>query len=123
LDEDGKLAPAVEDYESLLTDQDARFAAQLLIDVPLLRKAAEKANGEIRATVGGKFGVAIVVEVVEDLREMSAAFDLRSANIQTHIPAILGAMETTGNWERVDRMPSRPLEYFEAAWSHMSMDG
>jgi hypothetical protein len=123
LDRNGRLAPAEEDYKGLFLDRDARFAAQLLIDAPLLRKAAEGADGEVRTTIGGKFGVAMAVEVIEDLREMTAAFDLRSANIQTHIPAILGALEADGTWEQVDRMPSRQLEYFEAAWSHMSMDG
>jgi hypothetical protein len=123
LDQEGRLAPSKEDYVSLLLDQDARFAAQLLIDAPLLRKGAERASGEVSGRIGGKFGVAVAIEVVDDLREMTAAIDLRSVGVQTYIAAILRALETEGEWEQVDHMPSRPLEYYEAAWAHLSMDG
>ena len=121
LDKNGRLAPSKGDYESLLIDQDARFAARILIEAPILRKKAREAAGEISAQIGGRFGVSVAIEVADDLQEMTVAFDLRSLEVAQHIPAILAALEADGDWEHADRMPSRALEHYEAAFRHMSV--
>lgn len=121
LDKNGRLAPSKSDYESLFIDQDARFAARILIEAPILRKNAREAGGEVSAQIGGQFGVAVAIEVADDLQEMTVAFDLRSLGVAQYIPAILAALEADGEWERADRMPSRALEHYEEAFRHMSV--
>lgn len=122
LDKARRLAPSKSDYESLFLDQDARFAARILIDAPLLRKRAEKSDGEVSGSIGGRYGVAVAIEVADDLQEMTVAFDLRSLGVQGHIPAILAALEADAEWEYADRMPSRALEHYEQAFRHMSIN-
>lgn len=123
LDKARRLAPSESDYEGLFVDQDARFAARILIDAPLLRKRAEEERGEVSGSIGGRFGVAVAIEVADDLQEMTVAFDLRSVGVRQHVPAILAALEADAEWEFADRMPSRPLEHYEQAFSHMSING
>lgn len=123
LDKAGRLAPTASDYESLFREQDERFAARILIEAPLLRKQAEEASGEIAGSIGGRFGVAVAIEVAEDLQEMTVAFDLRSVGVQEYIQAILAALEADAEWEYADQMPSRSLEHYEAAFRHMSING
>lgn len=123
LDQARRLAPSEADYESLFVDQDARFAARILIDAPLLRKRAEEEKGEVSASLGGRFGVAVAIEVADDLQEMTVAFDLRSLGVQEYIPAILAALEADADWEFAERMPSRSLEFYEQAFSHMGING
>lgn len=123
LDKAGRLAPSKSDYKSLFEDQDARFAARILIEAPLLRKEAEQADGEVSGTIGGRFGVAVAIEVADDLREMTVAFDLRSVGVQTYIVAILGALEAGADWEYADRMPGRDLRHYETAFRHMGIVG
>lgn len=123
LDKERRLAPSEGDYESLFVEQDARFAARVLIDAPLLRKRAEEENTEVSGSIGGRFGVAVAIEIAEDLQEMTVAFDLRSLGVREYIPAILAALEADAEWEFAEKMPSRPLEYYEQAFSHMSISG
>jgi hypothetical protein len=123
LDRSRRLAPSESDYESLFVEQDARFAARILIDAPLLRKRAEEKKGEVSGSIGGRFGVAVAIEVADDLQEMTVAFDLRSLGVQEYVPAILAALEADAEWEFAEQMPSRPLKYYEQAFSHMSIGG
>jgi hypothetical protein len=123
LDQEGRLAPSKKDYEELLLEQDARFAAQILIEGPLLRKRAEHEDGEITAKIGGRFGVAVAIEIAEDIKEISVAFDLRSVEVQEYIQAILAALDASGRWDYAERMPSRELEHYEVAFSLMTLGG
>lgn len=122
LDQEGRLAPSKEDYKELLLEQDARFAAQILIEGPLLKKRAEKEGGEIKAKIGGRFGIAVAIEIADDVRELSVAFDLRSVEVQEYIQAILAALDAGGRWEYAERMPSRELEPHEVAYALMTLD-
>lgn len=123
LSEEGRLVPSKDDYESLFKDQAERFAARILIEAPLLRKRARDAEGEVSDQIGGKFGVKIAIEVADELEEIAVAFDLRTLEVHQYIPAILGALETEGNWERADKMPSRALEWYEEAFTHLGING
>jgi len=123
LDEEGLLAPSKEDYKALLLAENERLAARILIEAPLLRKRAREADGEVSAEIGGRFGVRVSIEVVDDIEEMSVAFDLRTLQKRQVIPVILAALEATGEWDEVDRMPTRVLEPYERAYSHMGIAG
>lgn len=121
LSEEGRLIPSKEDYESLFKEQAERFAARVLIDAPLLRKEAREADEEVSAQIGGRFGVKVAIEVAENLEEIWVAFDLRTVEVHLYIPVILSALEAEGEWEPADRMPSRPLEYYETAYRHLGL--
>jgi len=122
LDKEQRLAPSEKDYTALFLDQRKRLAARILIDAPALRKRARESNGEISGEIGGKFGVKVAIEVVDEIEEITIAFDLRTLGGTRYIPAILAALEPDGDWEQTDAMPSRPLEHYESAFSHMGVN-
>lgn len=121
LDKEGRLAPSKDDYAALFLAQKEWLAARILIDAPLLRKRARKSDGEISGEVGGKFGVRVAIEVADEIEEISVAFDLRTLEDPRQMWAILYALEANGEWEATDTMPSRPLEFYEQAFSHMGI--
>jgi len=103
--------------------QRERLAARIMIDAPLLRKQARESEGEVTGQIGGKFGVNLAIEVADEIEEISVAFDLRTLEDPRYMWAILAAIEADGEWEHTDKMPSRPLEHYEAAFSHMGISG
>jgi hypothetical protein len=121
LDKDRRLAPSKEDYKELLVAQNEWLAARILIDAPLLRKRARSSDGEVSGHIGGKFGVKVAIEVADEIEEISVAFDLRTLHDPRSMVAILAALEADGEWEDTDKMPSRPLEHYEQAFSHMGI--
>jgi hypothetical protein len=121
LDKDRRLAPSKEDYKELLLAQNEWLAARILIDAPLLRKRARSTSGEVSARIGGKFGVKVAIEVADEIEEISVAFDLRTLHDPRSMVAILAALEADGEWEDADKMPNRPLEYYEQAFSHVGV--
>ena len=123
LDKEGRLAPSKDDYAALMLAQRERLAARIMIDAPLLRKQARESEGEVTGQIGGKFGVNLAIEVADEIEEISVAFDLRTLEDPRYMWAILAAIEADGEWEHTDKMPSRPLEHYEAAFSHMGISG
>lgn len=121
LDRERRLAPTKDDYATLFRAQKERLAARIMIDAPLLLKRAREAEGEVSAQIGGKFGVGVAIEVADDIEEISVAFDLRTLEDPRTMWAILGALESEGEWEPTDKMPSRSLEHFESAFCHMDL--
>jgi len=121
LDKDRRLAPSTEDYKEILLAQKERLAARILIDAPLLRKRARGGDGEVSGQIGGKFGVKVAIEVADEIEEISVAFDLRTLQDPRSMIAILAALEADGDWEDTDKMPTRPLEHYEQAFSHMGI--
>ena len=121
LDKERRLAPAKDDYAALFLAQKERLAARILIDAPLLRKRARESEGEVSGQIGGKFGVKVAVEVADEIEEISVAFDLRTLEDPRSMWAILAALEADGEWVPTDKMPSRPLEHYESAFSHMGV--
>lgn len=121
LDNDGRLAPSKDDYTALFLAQKERLAARILIDAPLLRKRARESEGEVSGQIGGKFGVKVAIEVVDEIEEISVAFDLRTLEDPRSMWAILAALEADGEWEPTDKMPSRTLEHHESAYCHMGL--
>lgn len=121
LDQEGRLAPSKNDYSTLFLAQKERLAARILIDAPLLRKRARDSEGEVSGQIGGKFGVKVAIEVADEIEEISVAFDLRTLEDPRSMWAILAAVEADGEWELTDKMPSRPLEHYESAFSHMGI--
>jgi hypothetical protein len=101
--------------------QKERLAARILIDAPVLRKRARESEGEVSGQIGGKFGVKVALEVVDEIEEISVAFDLRILEDPRSMWAILAALEADGEWEPADKMPSRPLEHHECAYCHMGL--
>jgi len=121
LDRERRLAPSKDDYTALFLDQRKRLAARILIDAPVLRKRARETEGEVSGQIGGKFGVKVAIEVADEIEEITIAFDLRTLEGTRYIPAILAALEADDGWEPADSMPSRPLEHYESAFSHMGV--
>ncbi|HMI81282.1 MAG TPA: hypothetical protein VK480_05795 [Solirubrobacterales bacterium] len=122
LDREGRLAPSKDDYKALFLDQRERLAARILIDAPLLRKRARESDSEISGQIGGKFGVNLAIEVVDEIEEITVAFDLRTLENPRYMWAILAALEADGEWEPAERMPSRSLEPHESAFRHMGLN-
>lgn len=123
LDREGRLVPSKDDYSALFLAQKERLAARILIDAPLLRKRARESESEVSGQIGGKFGVKVAIEVADEIEEISIAFDLRTLEDPRSMWAILAAVEADGEWELTDKMPSRPLEHYESAFSHMGISG
>jgi hypothetical protein len=117
LDERGVLLPSEADYEALFRDRDQIFARRLMIEVPLLlKRARERAGEEVTATLGGRFGTGVVVEVASDLEAITVAFDTRTLSVWTYISAILGSLAPGDDWDQVGEMPSRDLASHEVAY-------
>jgi hypothetical protein len=121
LDKAQRLSPSKEDYAALLMSQKEKLAVRILIDAPLLRKRARESAGEVSGKIGGKFGVKVAIEVADEIEEISVAFDLRTLEDNRTMVAILAALEADGEWEPTAKMPARPLEHYEAAYSHMGI--
>ena len=117
LDERGVLLPSEADYEALFRERDQIFARRLMIEAPLLLKRAREHPGEeLTATLGGRFGTGVTVEVAEDLEAITVAIDTRSLSVWTYISAILGSLAPADGWDQVGSMPSRELAGHEVAY-------
>jgi hypothetical protein len=116
IDAAGELMPTIADVARLNRERDRWFVYALAIEAPrLLLKAREE--GPQRAILGGRHGVAVEVEVADDLQGTTIAVDA------TAVPfglwqIILVAFHADGDWIEVPAMPSRALEPNEIAWCH-----
>ncbi len=117
LDEHRRLFPQLEDYGELVKDRDQRFVYALLIQAPqVLKEARARAGAEVSTVLGGA-ETGVVVDVVETLEEITVAFDMRT--LEPGLVEVILAAFHPGEWEDADKMPSRPLEYYELGFKHM----
>ncbi len=108
----GTLLPAEDDYAELFDDRGRRFTETLYEDAQqLLARARSNPRVEQVGLLGGEQTTAVVVEVVDTLRETYVAFSVEGMNA-SRVVMILGAFDvdaTFKDWELVATFPTRPL--------------
>jgi hypothetical protein len=118
LDAKGRLLPTQRDYERLIEERALRFAYCVRIEAPLTLRTARAEAQEQRVMLGGEFGACISVEVAGDVEETTVAMAVETVPWD-YIELILTSFHATPDWMPVDRMPSRPLDPGEIAFSHL----
>jgi hypothetical protein len=112
----GTLLPTVDDYAALFDDRGRRFTETLYEDAQeLLSRARSSPGVEQVGVLGGEQSTAVVVEVVDTLRETHVAFSVARMTT-SRLVMILGAFDTEAafsDWELVDTFPTRPLRIDE----------
>jgi hypothetical protein len=116
LDAKGLLLPTTADLARLKRERDRRLIFAICIEAPLLLLKAQE-EGPQRAVLGGEYGVAVEVEIADDLQGTTIAFDAGTLDFG-HLEVILSAFHADAEWAPVDAMPSRPLARNEIAFFH-----
>jgi hypothetical protein len=108
----GVLLPTEDDYAALFDDRGYRFTETLYEDAQrLLDRARLRPGAEQVGVLGGEETTAVVVEVVDTLKETYVAFSVARMDA-SRVIMILGAFDVKAefsDWELVARFPTRPL--------------
>lgn len=120
LDEEDRLLPTADDYEKLFRARDRRVVARIMIEAPLAVKEARMTGNEVSARLGGQFGVAVALEVADDLEEITVAAKLQVPADFEYLKVALTAIKPGDVWEMTDSMPSRSLEPGEFAYFYLT---
>jgi hypothetical protein len=119
LDRRRRLLPSAADYEKLFDERAERFVYQMRVEAPLLlQKAAASPGTEVTGVLGGRFGVAVTLEVDDDIEVTTVAIKVGETPWE-QLMLILAAIHADGGWEPIDGMPHRELEPGEMAWAHL----
>lgn len=119
LDRGGRLLPTAADYELLFNERTERFVYQMRVEAPLLlQQAAAAPRTEVGGMLGGRFGVAITLEVDDDIEVTTVAIQVGETPWE-QLMLVLAAIHADGDWEPIDGMPHRELHSGEMAWAHL----
>jgi hypothetical protein len=124
LDAAKRLLPTKDDYRRMLLERDQRFVEAVRVEAPLILRKAREADGEYQCTIGGALGAGCSIEVDEDLdvTAVTVALDGNAVESYEQIIVVLASL-VPGQWEPIDRMPSRELDPAEVAYTIMLTSG
>lgn len=109
LDAEDRLMPTTEDYERYFAEHSEVLAKAIMVQAPLILRAARGFGGVYETVIGHSWGARIAVEVDVDLETVTVVFDLESTPYN-QIPAILAAFFPDSDWYDVHELKARKLD-------------
>jgi hypothetical protein len=113
LEDEGRIWPTVDDYESLVADRAEQFVAFVVDDAPRLLAMARAQPETEQVLAIGLEPVAVVVHVVETLEETFVAVSVQNLSLEIYqlLLVTLYPDRALKEWRAEQRLPTRNLDY------------